>query len=226
MNISIVILAYNEERNLASVVREVDGELCNIRGEHEILIVNDGSSDRTGDVAATLQAEIDTVRVITHVKNLGLGGVYRTGFAEAQKDLLTFWPADGQFLPEIIGRFASLMGELDLVLGYLPNPKRGLVGSTLSLGEKALYRILFGRLPRFQGILMLRRSVLDEITLTSTGRGWAVIIEFIIRAYRGNYRVKSIPTDLRPRMDGDSKVVNLKTIASNFIQIVELRLRM
>ncbi len=221
-DITVAVLAFNEAGNLAPVVRELDGALGSIPGDHEIVIIDDGSTDGTGEIAADLAARHPRVRVVTHAVNLGLGGVYRTGFAEARKDLLTFWPADGQFDPEIIRRFASLMPGRDLVLGYLPNRKRGLVAAFLSSGEKLLYRLLFGRLPRFQGVLMLRRRLLDDMTLVSDGRGWAVIIEFIIRAVRQGARVTSVPTDLRARRGGRSKVVNLRTVYSNLVQILEL----
>ena len=225
LNISIAVLAYNEAENLSSVVRELNGVLRSIPGEHEILIVNDGSTDETGSVAADLARTHSRVRVVEHPKNLGLGGGYRTGFREARKELLTFWAADGQVDPDVIRQFASVMPDYDLVLGYLPNLKRGLLAASMSAGEKLLYRLLFGRLPRFQGALMLRRALLDEIDLVSTGRGWAVIIEFIIKANRRGVRILSVPTDLRERRGGRSKVLNLKTITSNLLQILELRWR-
>ena len=223
MDILVVVFAYNEQENLEQVVREVRGELDNIAGSHEVLIVNDGSTDRTGEIAAMLALELSGVRVVEHAVNLGLGGAYRTGFANAKKELISFWPADGQFSPAIIGEFAGLMEKQDLVLGFLPNRKRTPLGRFLSFGEQIVYRVLFGSIPKFQGIFMLRSAVLDEITLTSSGRGWAIVIEMIIKVSRGNYRIRSVPTDLRPRMEGESKVTNLRTIASNLQQIVALR---
>lgn len=223
MDILIVILAYNEQENLETVVREVRDELDSIDGDHEVLIVNDGSRDRTGEVAARLSEDLAGIRLIEHAENKGLGGVYRTGFENASKELITFWPADGQFDPAIISTFAGLMADQDLVLGFLPNRKRTPLGRFLSLGEKVIYRILFGPLPKFQGVFMLRSALLDNIDLCSEGRGWAIVIELIIRVSRGNYRMRSVPTDLRPRMEGQSKVTNLKTVASNLQQIIALR---
>jgi hypothetical protein len=81
-------------------------------------------------------------------------------------------------------------------------------------------------MPRFQGVLMLRTSLLRDMTLVSDGRGWAVLIEFILRAFRSGARICSFPTDLRPRQEGTSKVANLRTIWSNVCQIVELRKKM
>jgi hypothetical protein len=133
--------------------------------------------------------------------------------------------SDGQFDPSIIKQFAEEIKNCDLVLGFLPNRKRTFSGRILSAGEKALYRILFGKLPKFQGVLMLRTSMMKQIELVSSGRGWAVIIEFIIRANRQGFRIKSVSTDLRNRVSGRSKVTNLNTVVSNLIQIAELRIK-
>jgi hypothetical protein len=93
----------------------------------------------------------------------------------------------------------------------------------LSALEKALYGVLFGRLPRFQGILMFRRSLLDEFKLVSSGRGWAVLMELIIRTKRAGKRIKCAPTSMRQRSSGASKVNNLPTIFANLGQVISLR---
>ena len=70
---------------------------------------------------------------------------------------------------------------------------------------------------------MFRRQMLSEIPLVSDGRGWAVIMELILRASRGSYRLVSVPTEVRPRLSGQSKVNNLRNIVSNLTQLWELR---
>ncbi|MBN2804519.1 MAG: glycosyltransferase family 2 protein [Deltaproteobacteria bacterium] len=224
-NISIALMAYNEGANIAAVVSDLKESLGRIDGTHEIIIINDGSSDNTKEIAEKLSEEFKIVRTVNHTPNMGLGAVYRTGFKEAKGDYLTFWPADGQFDTDIIKDFTSQTDKCDLVLGYLPNRKRGVIGSTLSFGEKTLYRILFGKMPKFQGVLMLKTSMLKDINLISEGRGWAVLIEFIIKAKKQNYKIKSIPTDLSKRASGKSKVTNIKTVISNLSQIIELKFK-
>lgn len=216
-------MAFNEAGNVVPVVREIDSELRALGQQYEVIIVDDGSSDGTDEVADHLAREVNRVRVIHHDANRGLGGVYRTGFAEARGDIVTFFPADGQFPGTIIKQFAPLMEKADMVLGYLPNRNSSLLARSLSWAEKCVYRLLLGPLPRFQGILMFRRKLIDEIELTSFGRGWAVLMELIIRASRGGYRLVSVPTEMRPRMSGRSKVNNVSTIWANLSQILALR---
>ena len=221
--VSVIVMAYNEAASLENVVREIDGVLDRAAPRSEIVIVDDGSSDRTGRITDLLSNAMPRVRVIHHRPNKGLGGVYRTGFREAKGKYVTFFPADGQFPATIIELFLPRMGEQDMVLGYLPDRRGSIVGRTLSLGERILYTMLFGKMPKFQGILMFRREILDKVELKSSGRGWAVLMELILRASRARFRLTSVATTLRPRMSGVSKVNNVRTIWSNTRQMVELR---
>ena len=187
------------------------------------MIVDDGSPDGTGEIADRLAHQSGLIRVVHHVPNGGLGAVYRTGFAEARGLYLTFFPADGQFPASCLEQLLSVMPNKDMVLGYIPRRPGMILSRMLSLLERLLYRALFGSLPTFQGVLMFRRVLLEEIELESRGRGWAVLMELIIRTWRGGYRVTSIPTGIRPRFAGHSKVNNFRTILANLIQVLELR---
>lgn len=224
-HLSVVIMAFNEVAGLPAVAHEIHDELTRIGCSYEILIVDDGSNDGTSAIADELAGTLSGVRVLHHGQNKGLGGVYRTGFAEARGDWLTFFPADGQFPASIIGQYLAASDGVDMILGTLAR-RDSLVGRTLSFAERALLRALFGRFPRFQGILMFRRSLLGRTTLVSEGRGWTVLMELILRAARAGARIINLPIDLRPRNDGVSKVNNLRSIASNLRQMLALRARL
>jgi glycosyltransferase involved in cell wall biosynthesis len=226
-SLSVVVMAYNEHANLEPVVRELAAALAALPGgagrDDELVLVDDGSSDGTGALADRLALEIPGVRVVHHPENRGLGGVYRTGFVGARRDLVTFFPADGQFPADILHSFYPLMAGHDLVLGYLPQRGGGLVGRGLSLAEKVLYRLLFGPMPRYQGVFMVRREVLARLPLETAGRGWGVVMEMVLRIHRSHHRVVSVPTALRPRLSGHSKVNNPRTVWINLQQAIELR---
>lgn len=215
-------MAFNEAMDLDRVVHEVRGTLDRLGVTAEILVIDDGSTDGTGALADRLAAEVAGVRVVHHEVNRGLGGVYRTGFGEARGALLSFFPADGQFPSAILESFVPAAGEVDLVLGYVERRDSPL-GQALSLLERLLYRALFGSLPRFQGVFVVHTARLRELSLRSHGRGWAIVMEMLIRATREGWRMRSLPTPMRPRRAGTSKVQNVHTIVSNLRQMIALR---
>lgn len=223
--VTVIVMAYNEAATLESVVVEIGDTLSSATLDYEILIVDDGSKDGTSAIADAVSSKDARVRVIHHEVNRGVGEVYRSGFAGARGALVTFLPADGQFPATIVPMMVNEAGEADLVLGYLPEQQgtRSLTGKMLSAAEKLFYRVLFGAMPKFQGVLMFRRALLDEVRLTSTGRGWTVLTELIVRGMRRGWRMRSVPTPLRKRMAGESKVNNLRTVLANVRQALALR---
>lgn len=224
--VSVMVMAFNEAANLPITCREIHGVLCSIGQPFDLAIIDDGSSDLTGTLADELARELSGVRAVHHGANRGLGGVYRTGFAEARGSYLTFFPADGQFPAAIIPQFLELIPDCDLVLGHLPRRDGPRLALLLSWVERLCYRILFGSLPRFQGILMMRSDILGHIALKSTGRSWVVLMELILRAARQGYRIRGAATEVRPRLSGESKVNNWRTIFAHLREMLLLRRRL
>lgn len=217
-------MAYNEAASLAETVLEIHTELVRLAETFEVLIVDDGSSDGSAAIADTLAATLPSVRVLHHRVNLGLGGVYRTGFAEARGDLLTFFPADGQFAAALIPRYVAAIQDADMVLGAIQARADSLAGRILSRAERLLLSALFRQFPPFQGILMFRRRLLEQTRLVSQGRGWTVLMELILRQARNGARIKNVVITVRERAHGKSKVNNLRSILSNLHQMLHLRL--
>lgn len=223
METSLILMTYNEEGSLERTVRELLEVLRSFPGGFELVIVDDGSRDASAaraDELATTEAE---VRVVRHPENQGLGGVYRTGFAEARGDWVTFFPADGQFPGEALRILHQARGDNDLVLGYFPRAREGLIQLTLSFVERTLYRLLFGFFPKFQGVLMVRTARLRELPLRSQGRSWVIVMEMILRMARSGARYVSVETPFRPRLEGHSKVRNLRTILASLAELFRLR---
>lgn len=220
--LTVCLFAWNEAMTLAEVADEIVGVARTMGIAFEVVVIDDGSTDGTSEVADAVAARTPEVRVIHHGDNRGLGGVYRTGFAEARGKNLSFFPADGQFPATILADFYPRMATCDAVLGYLPS-RTDLVGKTLSTVERILYRALVGPMPRFQGVFMMRTDVIRSLPLASRGRGWGIVMELIVRAYRTGHRLESIPTALRPRKVGESKVNNLANIRANLRQLAVMR---
>ena len=225
-DVSVIIMAFNEGASLRSVLEELDGEMSSTSFRHEVIVVNDGSTDETEAVALSYSRAAPHVRVISHPTNRGIGEVYRSGFGAATGTYISFLPADGQFPASIIREFVPLMAAHDLVLGYLPNRRSSWLAKLLSRAERLLYLTLFGPLPAFQGILMFRRGALESLGVRVGGRGWQMLMDLIVRARHAGYRILSVPNQLRPRVAGESKVTNLRHVWANLQQAAELRIRL
>jgi dolichol-phosphate mannosyltransferase len=220
--IDLFVFAFNEVESLETTVRELLLHLEKTKSPYELTIVDDGSNDGTGELADQLAATTPNVRVIHHATNLGLGYVWRTAFENTRRELVTFFAGDGQFPGTVVDQFWEKIPEYDMVLGYLTQ-HRGLLSTFLSMGERALYWALVGRVPKFQGMMMLRSRILREQPLHSEGRGWGIAMELVLRTVRGKYRMTSIPIGFRPRAHGVSKVNNVRNIRGNVDQLLALR---
>ena len=117
--LTVVIPAYNEERGIAEIIQRtlgasMDLPSAGVDGGMELLIVDDGSKDRTAEIAAGFSS----VRLIQHEKNRGYGAALKTGFSRAMGDLIGFLDADGTYPPE---HFPELCKEAlngaELVIG-------------------------------------------------------------------------------------------------------------
>ena len=221
--ITSCVFAWNEVETLRTVVLEQLAELTRLDVTFELVIIDDGSTDGTGEEADRLAEAHPEVRVIHHGENRGLGGVYRTGFTESRGVFVTFFPADGQFPAGILASYYPLAEEWDMVLGILPERRDKLLGAILGRFERILYRVAVGPMPRLEGVFIFRRAILSQIPLKSVGRGWTVVWELLLRAQRKGYRMVSCSNTLRPRTHGASKVNNIRNITANLRQLFLLR---
>ena len=121
--LSVVIPAYNEENGIAQIMQRVmavRAELAKVGVDDlELLVVNDGSKDRTAEVSGQVAASLKGVRVVSHPKNKGYGAALKTGFSEARGELIGFLDADGTYPPEYFPQLcqAALRDDVELVIG-------------------------------------------------------------------------------------------------------------
>jgi len=112
LDLSLIIPAYNEEKSIAEVIKEINSILANQDLSYEILVVDDGSDDRTAEEAASAGA-----RVVNHPENIGNGASIKTGIRNARGNLLLMMDADGQHPPNMIPVMLNEAGKYDMVVG-------------------------------------------------------------------------------------------------------------
>jgi len=226
LSLSVVLPAYNEEENVESAVEQVSAVAQQLRMDYEIILVNAGSADRTGEIARELMQRIPNFRLVEHYPNRGYGGSLKAGFAAAAKDLITFVPADKQFVFGEIDRLLEGLSEADIVSGYRVNRQDTFIRKLNGFGWNTLVRLLFGYLCRDIdcGFKLFRREVLEHVTLVSDGA--MIDTEFLAGARARGFRIAEVPVTHLPRMAGEPTGANLKVIAKAFRDLVRFRRRL
>ncbi len=143
-SISIILPAYNEEASIAATVTSVARTLTHWGLDFEVVVINDGSNDRTGYILKELAAADQRIRPVTHAMNRGYGAALVTGFESATNELSFFMDSDGQFDIHELARFLPLIDRYDAVLGYRIDRKDAHLRLLNAWGWKLLVRLLLG----------------------------------------------------------------------------------
>jgi glycosyltransferase involved in cell wall biosynthesis len=205
-SISAVLPAYNEEANIRPVTEELRAALAKHCERFEIIIVDDGSKDATGEIADRLAEEHPEVRVIHHRPNKGYGVALKNGFLSARMPLVFYTDSDGQFVADEIHLLTELIGDADIVTGYRANRQDPWLRKFFSWGFKKFIGLIFGVHVRDCdcAFKLYRRRVFDEITIDSTM--FFVDAEVLAKANVLGYTIDEVAVTHRPRAGGRSTV--------------------
>ena len=225
-SLSVVIPAFNEEPNVGAALKRVSDVLQTLNLDSEIILVNDGSRDRTGEIAKSLVGEIPHLKVVEHFPNRGYGGALKAGYAAATKDLITFVPSDNQFDFNEIRLLLSKIDNADIVTGYRAHRVDPLIRKINGFGWNSVVRLLFGYLARDIdcGFKLFRRDLLNHITILSNGA--MIDTEFLAEARARGYRIAEVPVTHLPRVAGHPTGANLQVIVRAFRDLFKFRLRL
>ena len=225
--LSVFLPCYEEEGNVArtvecavTVLRERDLD------RFEIIVVNDGSRDRTGAIADALAGEYDEVRVAHHVQNQGYGGALRTGFAEAKFPWVFFTDGDGQFDLNEIDGFLAAADEVEVVIGYRLQRADHLgrrVNTWLwGLAVRTLFQLRVRDIDC--AFKLLSRHALDEVgPLTASGA--VISTELLVAARGARIPIREIGVHHYPRQAGAPTGASINVILRALRELVQLRLK-
>lgn len=208
MNLSLVIPAYNEANNLRDVVSNLHDKLSNAGYSFEIIVVDDGSLDKTPDLLATLEREIPTLRHTRVKLRRGYGNAIITGLSMAYGDVLGWMHADKQSGADtLIGVYNKLRDEsLDLSKATRVARGESMFRLFRSRVYNMLFRVLFGNSCNdINGTPKLfRRSLYEKLNLSS--RDWFIDPEIVIKAIRHGSKIGEVEIHWGARTAGSSKV--------------------
>jgi glycosyltransferase involved in cell wall biosynthesis len=226
LRVSMILPAYNEEENIEGAVVEAQSAADRLFADHEVVVVDDGSADRTAAIVRELGRDDERVRVISHGRNRGYGEALRTGFLASRLDHVFFTDADLQFDMNELERFVPYAGTVDVVAGYRLNRQDHLIRRLNAYGWNLLVRLLFYVPVRDIdcAFKLFKRSALDEIDIESVGA--MVNTELMVKLGRKGASVVEIGVTHRPRNAGEARGANPRVIAKAFIEVARMRSRL
>jgi glycosyltransferase involved in cell wall biosynthesis len=220
--ISVVLPAYNEEGNIERQVASVDEVLSAMRfDDYEILVVDDGSRDRTRAVCEGMQTRFPKLRLLVHEVNQGYAKALRTGFTSAAMPLVFYTDADNQFDIKELKNLLAAIDDYDIVCGfriYRFDPFSRLV---LSWGYNLIVRTLFRIRVRDVdcAFKLFRREVFDRIHIES--KKFFVDTEILAKASKAGMKMTEIGVRHYPRTEGES-TVRPSHVISTLAEIVSM----
>jgi glycosyltransferase involved in cell wall biosynthesis len=225
-SLSVVIPAYNEEANVESAVEQISAVAQQLGMDYEIILVNDGSADRTGEIGRELTQRVPRFRLVEHYPNRGYGGSLKAGFAAATKELITFVPADNQFDFGEITLLLEALDGADIVSGYRARREDHFIRKLNAFGWNTVVRLLFGHLCHDIdcGFKLFRREILAHVTLVSDGA--MIDTELLAGAKARGYRIAEVPVTHLPRLAGEATGANFMVIARAFRDLARFRQRL
>ena len=222
--VSVCIPAYNEADIIAETIAEAAMVLATLPGEHEIVVVDDGSQDDTWNILQDLQPCFPQLVPIRHTQNQGIAGAQKSLVTTAGCEYVFHIGADRQWRMDEIPRLLFTMHEKgsDIVIGVRTNkqytPWRKLVSASFNLLVALLWGKHFGDL----GSIKLAKTRLWKQIPFGTNSAF-VHAQRLLIAHRNGARIATIPVEHLPRLTGESKFTSPFQAVRAFLELVRFR---
>ena len=220
--LSLVFPVFDEEENLEALLETALATGARLASDLEIVIVDDGSRDRSAEIIDRWQRSDLRIRVIHHPDNRGYGAALRSGLREARGDLVFFSDADLQFDLADLEKLLDHTDEFDIVAGYRlprrdPWPRR-----CLAWGWGRLVRALFGLRVRDIdcAFKVFRRAAIESMPIASLGA--FVNTEILVRAEAAGCRIHEVPVTHRRRRFGQQSGARPRIILRALVEMATL----
>ena len=220
LTLSIIVPCYNEEGTVVELLRRVVGaDLGACR--KEIIVVDDGSTDRTVQLLTALAAEVAEMRLLVQPRNMGKGAAVRRGLAAAGGDLVIVQDADLEYDPRDFRQMIELfrLPQVTAVFGsrrMLPDHEGSGVfyywgAQCINLATNLLYGVRIT--DQFTCYKMIRRSLLPQLKLK--GNRFAIDAELVAKLLRKKQRIYEVPITYRPRTRAQGKKIKIRDREQN-----------
>jgi len=230
--VSVIVPTYNERENLPTLIERINKVFVDERIVGEVMVIDDNSPDRTGQLAEQLRRKYKFLKVIHRPSKLGLGSAYREGFRAAEGKLLFTMDADLSHDPAHMPQFIERAKHADVVVGSRYVKGGGIIGW-------GLYRKLVSKIANFiagivvgadvnditSGYRAYRKEVLEKVPLEEIrSNGYAFQLEILYEIRKKGFKIDSVPIVFTDRRKGRSKL-GMREILSFLMLTIKLGLR-
>jgi len=224
LSLSVVLPAYNEAENIKRTVTEAVSYAERNFNDYEVIVVNDGSTDGTGEIVEELALTNPRIILVNHEKNSGYGAALRSGFDRASLDYLFLMDSDGQFDISDIERLVPFIDTFDIIVGYREKRADPAIRSLNTWLYHLYVGLLFGlRMKDMDcAFKMFPRRAYEAVKPIKSG-GALFSAELIIKWKKKGFSIKEVPVRHFPRKFGRQTGANIRVILRMFRECWKLR---
>lgn len=225
LSFSIITPVYNEAPIVKNTVLQNISVLEGAGADYEIVVVNDGSSDRSGQILQNEFGNHHKIKLIDHEENKGFGAAMKTGIETATNTYLLCVPADSPLTDELFSAFRSAVSKADVIvsyriarLGYTPRMR---INSFL---YHVLIELMFDiHLQDFNWIHLYHRRIFDEDKIEITAKGIFMLAEVLVKAQYKGYTFFEIPVVQSERITGTASASKFSVMLKTFFEMASFR---
>ncbi|MCP5040368.1 MAG: glycosyltransferase family 2 protein [bacterium] len=220
--LSLVFPIFDEERNIEPLLRAAHETASRITPHFEIVLVDDGSRDRSAAIIDNWCHEDARIRQLRHRRNTGYGAALHSGLREARGELIFFSDADLQFELSELENLVEHADEFDIVAGYRARRSDPWPREMLADSWGRIVRAIFGLQVRDIdcAFKLFRREVIDAIEIESIGA--FVNTEILVRAEAAGFRIHQVPVTHRRRQHGAQSGARPRVILRAVLELATL----
>ncbi|HET8939954.1 MAG TPA: glycosyltransferase family 2 protein [Polyangiales bacterium] len=221
-NISVFFPVYRDERTVRTVTEKALAVLREVANQYEVVIIDDGSPDRAGEIADELAREYPEVSVVHHEKNMGYGVAIREGLARCRYEWICFTDGDDEYDIFDLRKLIALKDYYDLIITFryvkVYSGDRQFISWVYNMTLRALFRTSYRDIST--GLRLIRKSLADQLNCESNSP--FIGAEITIKSMLKGYRIGEVGIQTFPREFGKGASTSPKNIKATIVDMVSV----